>query len=72
MISDKLYNILVKVQRFLPAIGLAYLEVSRIWGLALGNEVNATIAVIATLLGTFIEIAISVYNKNNRQEKKEE
>ncbi len=72
MISDKLYDILVKVQRFLPAIGAAYLAVAKIWNLPLGNQVNATIAVIATLLGTLIEISISVYSKNNRQEKKEE
>ena len=63
MISNKLYDALVKIQRFLPALGAAYLALAKVWGIPLGDEVNQTIAIIATLLGTFIEISITVYEK---------
>lgn len=60
--SDKLYDILVKVQRWLPAVGVFYLGLCKVWGLPLGNEVNQTLALVATLLATTLEIAIASYN----------
>lgn len=60
--SDKLYDILVKVQRWLPAVGLLYLGLCKVWNLPLGNEVNQTIIIVATFLATTLEIANSTYN----------
>ena len=72
--SDKHYDILNKIQRWLPALGLFYIGLAQIWGVPYGDEINKTIVLIATLLGTTLEIATSTYEKEMRlkEEKKEE
>lgn len=62
--SNRMYDILAKTQRFLPALGLFYLGLCKIWGFPYGNEVNQTIALLATLLGTILEIATAQYLKS--------
>lgn len=64
MFSNKAYDILVKVQRWLPALGAFYIGISKVWNLPLGSEVNETIALVATLLAATLEISISQYNKS--------
>jgi len=64
MLTNNLYDILSKVQRFLPALGIFYLALAQIWGLPFGDEVNMTIAALATLLGTALEISTGIYLKN--------
>lgn len=59
--NDKLYKVLSKVSRWLPALGLFYLALCNIWALPLGDEVNQTIVAVATLLATTLEIANGVY-----------
>lgn len=59
--SDKLYDILNKVQRWLPALGVFYLALCQVWGFAFGDEVNTTIVAVATLMATTLEIANSTY-----------
>lgn len=61
--SNRAYDILSKVQRFMPSIGLFYLAIAKIWDLPFGNEVNQTIVAIATLLGTLLEISTAQYLK---------
>lgn len=61
--SNRLYDILSKCQRFLPAIGLFYLAIAKIWGLPFADEINQTIAALATLLGTLLEISTAQYLK---------
>lgn len=61
--SDKLYNFLNKLQRWLPSAGLFYLALCGIWGLPFGDEVNQTIIAVATLLGATLEISNVVYLK---------
>lgn len=61
--SDKLYNFLNKLQRWLPSVGLFYLALCVIWGLPFGDEVNQTIIAVATLLGATLEISNVVYLK---------
>lgn len=65
-LSDKTYEILVKIQRFLPFLGAAYLALAEVWGLSFGNEINKTIAIIASVLAAFIEICIATYNKEKK------
>lgn len=60
---NKMYDILSKLQRFLPALGLFYLGLCKIWGFPYGNEVNQTIVLLATLLGTILEISTAQYLK---------
>ena len=62
--SNKMYDILSKIQRFMPALGVCYLGLCKIWGFPYGNEVNQTIVLIATLLGTTLEIATAQYLKS--------
>ena len=65
--SDKLYDFLNKLQRWLPALGVFYLALCQIWNFPLGNEINKTIVAIATLLATTLEIATSQYNKAQKE-----
>ena len=62
--SNRVYDILNKIERFLPAIGLFYLASAKIWGLPFADEVNQTIAALATLLGTLLEISTAQYLKS--------
>lgn len=64
MLTNDLYDILSKIQRFLPALGIFYLALAQIWGLPFGDEINMTIAAIATLLGTMLEVSTGIYLKN--------
>ena len=59
------YDILNKIQRWLPALGIFYLGLCKVWGFALGNEVNETIALVATLLATTLEIFSGQFYKKN-------
>jgi len=61
--SNKMYDILTKVQRWLPALGAFYLGLCKVWGLPLGDELNQTIALIATLLAATLEISTVQYQK---------
>jgi hypothetical protein len=59
------YDILNKIQRWLPALGIFYLGLCKVWGFALGSEVNETIALVATLLATTLEIFSGQFYKKN-------
>ena len=61
--SNRVYDILNKIERFLPAIGIFYLAIAKIWGFPFADEVNQTIAALATLLGTLLEISTAQYLK---------
>lgn len=68
--SNKLYDVLNKIQRWLPALGMFYLALCQIWDLPFGNEINETIVAIATLLATTLEIATSSYlRKGEKQDE---
>jgi len=62
-ISDATYDFLSKLQRWLPAIGAAYIGLCGVWGLPLGDQVNETIAIAATLLASYLEISTVQYHK---------
>lgn len=69
--SNKVYDILSKIQRWLPALGVFYLAICKIWGLPWGGEVNDTIVAVATLLAATLEISSGRYYKAEREEHKE-
>lgn len=62
-ISNRAYDILNKVQRWLPAVGVFYLALCQTWGFRYGDEINTTIVAVATLLATTLEIANGEYLK---------
>ena len=64
MLTNNIYDILSKIQRFLPALGIFYLALAQIWGLPFGDQINMTIAALATLLGTLLEVSTGLYLKN--------
>lgn len=66
LFSNKVYDILNKIQRWLPALGVFYLALAKIWQLPLGNEVNATIMALATLLASTLEVSTVNYEKSLR------
>lgn len=61
--SNRVYDVLSKVQRWLPALGVFYLTLAQIWGLPFGDQVNETIVAVAVLLATTLEISSVAYHK---------
>ena len=64
-LSDKTYDVLNKIQRWIPAVGVFYLALCQIWNFPFGNEVNNTIVAVAALMATTLEIANGQYQKDN-------
>lgn len=54
--SNNLYDIINKIQRWLPALAALYLGLTLIWPLPFGEEVNKTIALVATFLAATLEV----------------
>lgn len=65
--SDRVYDILNKIQRWLPSLGLFYIGICKIWDLPFGSQINDTIVVLASLLAATLEIANSEYNNKLKQ-----
>lgn len=63
--TNKCYDIMVIVQRWLTGLGVLYLAVSEIWGLPFGNEVNQTVVAVCAFLALIIEIQKSRWNKTH-------
>ena len=61
MLTNKVYDILSKIQRWLPAIGVFYLTISKIWGIPFGSEINETVVAVATLLAALLEVSSARY-----------
>lgn len=69
--SDKLYDFLNKLQRWLYALGVLYLALCKIWGLPFGKEINETIIAVGAFLAAILEIANGVYQKSKKVELEE-
>lgn len=63
-LENTLYDILNKIQRWLPALGVLYLALCTIWNLPYGQQINNTIIAIATFLAATLEISTGVYHKD--------
>ena len=63
-LNDKTYDILNKIQRWIPAVGVFYLALCQIWGFSYGDEINNTIVAVAALMATTLEIANGQYQKD--------
>ena len=63
--SDKVYDIINKAQRWLVALGVFYLAIAEIWHLPYANAINNTIVAIGTLLATILEVATSKWQKDH-------
>jgi hypothetical protein len=65
MMSNELYDILNKIQRWLPALAVFILTICTIWDLPYGEPIRDTIIAIATLLAATLEVSTAHYNKLN-------
>ena len=63
--SNSTYDILNKIQRWLPALGVLYLGLCKVWGFPFGSEVNDTIVLVAAFLATTLEIASGRFYKDH-------
>lgn len=64
--SNKVYDVLKWVALIaLDAFGLFYSTISSIWGFPYGDEVLATCAALALLIGTLIGVSSAQYKKSN-------
>lgn len=64
--SNKLYDILKFIaQILLPALGVFYAAIAKIWGFPLGTEITGTIAAVDVFLGALLAKSASNYNKAN-------
>lgn len=66
--SDRLYDILNKIQRWLPALALFYVSIAVVWNLPFGEEVSKTINALAALLATTLEIATMAYKRKGEDD----
>lgn len=62
--SDRLYDIIKTIQRWIPLVATLYVALAGIWGLPLSDEISKTLMAIAAFLAGILEIATSAYNKN--------
>lgn len=69
--SDKMYDIITIIQRWLVALGTAYIGLAAIWGWPFPDEINQSIVVISTLLATIIEISKAQWRKDHAIEIKD-
>ena len=63
--TDKTYDIINKVQRWLVALGVFYLAIAEIWHLPYANAINNTIVAVGTLLATVLEVATTKWQKDH-------
>ena len=64
--TNKTYDILCIVQRWLTGLGVLYLALAEIWCLPFGNEVNQSIVAICAFLAIIIEVQKSYWNKSHK------
>lgn len=63
--SNTVYDILNKIQRWLPALAIFILTICTIWDLPYGEPIRDTIIAVATLLAATLEVSTAQYNKLN-------
>lgn len=68
-LSNEVYDIWNKIQRWLPAIAVLYLALSQIWDLPFGDEINKTIMAICTFLASILEVSSVNFYKNKEKEE---
>lgn len=62
--KNSTYDILKYIaQIVLPALGVLWFSISRIWGIGYGEEILATITALDCFLGAILGISTVRYNK---------
>lgn len=66
--SDRLYDILNKIERWLPLVSTLYVALASIWGFPYADEISQTIMAVATFLAGILEISSVAYQKAQKAE----
>lgn len=70
--KDKVFNFLrFMAETGITALGVAYLGLSTVWHLPYGEEIKTTCIIISTLLGVFVGVSRSNYNKKLEESEEE-
>ena len=71
--SNKTYDVLKYIaQILLPALGMLYAALAKIWGFPYAVEIVGTISAIDVFLGALLKISTDQYNKDNEIQLPEE
>lgn len=65
-LTNKVYDIWNKIQRWLPAVAVLYLALAQIWNLPFGDEINKTIMAICTFLASILEVSSVNFYKEQK------
>lgn len=69
-LNDKVYDVLKWVVMVaIPALTVAYVALSGIWGWPYADEVAKTSAAVCTLLGALLGISTAQYNKEGKTDE---
>ena len=63
-LSNKAFDIIKTIQRWLPLVSTLYVALAGIWGFPYANEISKTLMAIAAFLAGILEIATATYNKD--------
>lgn len=61
--SNKTYDIVNKLQRWLYSVGVLYLALATIWDLPYGDAINATVTAVGTFLASVLEVSTVAYKQ---------
>ena len=63
-LSNKVYDIIKYIQRWLPLCSTLYVALAAIWGWPYADEISKTLMAIAAFLAGILEIATATYNRD--------
>lgn len=69
-LTNRVYDIWNKIQRWLPAVAVLYVALSQIWGanvFPFADEINKSIMAICTFLASILEVSSSQYYKTENK-----
>lgn len=63
-LSNKAFDVIKMIQRWLPLVSTLYVALAGIWGFPYANEISKTLMALAAFLAGILEIATATYNKD--------
>lgn len=63
-LSNKAFDIIKAIQRWLPLVSTLYVALAAIWQWPYADEISKTLMAIAAFLAGILEVATATYNKD--------
>ena len=63
-LSNRVYDIIKYIQRWLPLCSTLYVALAAIWGWPYADEISKTLMAVAAFLAGILEIATATYNRD--------